>query len=260
MSTRFPRTSKRSYHLPGDKAEALFFNGYNGSPYYLRIVSDFLSARGIAVHVPLLSGHGSRPDKLLTVTADDWLHEARAAFATLNHNLPIILGGLSMGALLAILLAAEHPHSRALLLFSPSLKLNPLADLTILAAKLGFVDKTLSLKKLSGGSDIADPKAKACTPSYLEMPVVGILELEKLRVMALANIKKVACPIFLAFGKNDGAINTIESQNAVAMNTHQPLMSKFYSRSRHVITLDYDRDLICADLSHFLSGSCGITL
>ena len=164
-----------------------------------------------------------------------------------------------MGALIAILLTAEHRNCSALLLFSPSLKLNTLADLTILSAKLGLLDKSLAIKKLSGGSDIADPKAKAKTPAYLEMPIAGLVEFEKLRLEALANIHKIACPIFLAFGKHDDAINAIESQNAVAKNTRQPLTSKFYSRSKHVITLDYDRDQLCADLSRFLN-SCGIAL
>jgi carboxylesterase len=260
MTLKLPRISKKGYDLPGDRAHALFFHGYTGSPYDLRVVSDFLSSHGIGVTVPLLAGHGTKPSDLFTTTARDWLRDATTALHELDKEQPIILGGLSMGALLAILLAAEFQNIRALVLFSPSLKLTSLAELTITSAKLGLLDKTTSLKKLSGGSDIADPVAKAKTPSYLEMPMFGLLEFEKLRIHALENIRNIPCPVFIAFGKNDGAINTLESHKLMVSNTRKPLVSKFYSRSKHVITLDYDRERLCSDLIRFFIDSCGLAL
>ncbi len=260
MVAKLPRASRKGYSLPGTKAEALLFHGYTGSPYDLRLVSDFLAAHDVAVRVPLLRGHGTKSAELFTTSANDWLVDAEEAFNQLDPTRPLIIGGLSMGALLAILLAAEHRNLRGLLLFSPSLKLTMLAEFTILSAKLGVLDRNTSIKKIGGSSDIADPAARARTPAYKEMPLAGLLELARLRHQALQQIKHITCPIFLAFGSKDGAINTVESHRAVMDNTDQPMIAKFYPRSKHVITLDYDREQLCTDLARFLAESCGIAL
>lgn len=259
MSDLLPKTSKKGYSLLGDKAHALLIHGYTGSPYDLRPLANFLSAHGIGVTVPLLKGHGTHPRDLFKVTAEDWLSQVTDALRGLDASKPIIVGGLSMGGLLAILLAAEVPTIRTLLLFSPSLKLTLMAELTIAAAQIGLLDKKSSFKKLSGGSDIADPVAKKKTPAYLEMPIAGLLEFEKLRIRANSSLAKISCPIFMAFGQHDGAIDALEAQRMLLMGSRQPIVSKFYPRSKHVITLDFDRERLFDDTWQFLTQKLGMT-
>lgn len=260
MIKRLPRTKKLGYELPGKKAQVVLFHGYTGSPYDLRPIADYLSTHDVHVSVPLMKGHGTKPSDLHTVTADDWLQDAEEIFSKLDKKRPVIVGGLSMGALIALLLAAEHDNICGLILFSPSLKLTTMAELTIAAGQIGVLDRKYGIKKLTGGSDIADPIAKARTPAYLEMPVSGLIELEKLRIKALENIGKISCPVFLAFGKHDGAIDTSASHRAMIDACSAPLTSKFYPKSKHVITLDYDRDHISVDVARFITQQCGIKL
>lgn len=258
MSDRLPKTSKKAFTLSGEKAQALLLHGYTGSPYDLRPLSDFLSDHDVRVTVPLLKGHGTKPQDLFKVTAEDWLTQATDILERFDKSKPIILGGLSMGALIAILLATTNIKIEALLLFSPSLKLNRMAELIIALAQIGMLDKNTSLKKLSGGSDIADPIAKKKTPAYLEMPVAGLLQFEKLRILAKENLSQIPCPIFMAFGQYDGAIDALESQRMLLEHTKQPIISKFYQRSKHVITLDYDRERLFADVWQFLTQKLGM--
>ncbi len=260
MSSKLPRVSKKGYVLAGERAQALLLHGYTGSPYDLRPVADFLAKRDIAVNVPLLKGHGTKPVDLIAATAEDWLSEAQEILEGFDHKKPIIVGGLSMGALIAIILATSHRKIRGLVLFSPALVLNITAQFTILSAKLGMLDKRSSLPKLSGGSDIADSIARKKTPAYLEMPVAGLLQFAALQKLALENIHNIACPVFLAFGQHDSAINTTSSHHAMVSKLTAPLVAKFYHRSKHVITLDYDREQLCDDIGLFLSDMCGISL
>lgn len=246
--------------LPGDKAEALLLHGYTGSPYDLRPVGNVLSEHDVSVYVPLLKGHGTHARDLFDVTADQWFADARAIVTGFSPTKPFILGGLSMGALLAIVMACEVKKPSALLLFSPSLKLNFIADLTITSAMIGVLDKRVALKKLSGGSDVADPIAKAKTPAYRELPISGLVELEFVRQAALDAIAKIPCPIFLAFGKNDSAIDAHASHRLVMERAQQPIVSKFYERSKHLVTLDYDRERVACDVVRFLQDTCGIKL
>lgn len=258
MIRPLPRVSKKGFDLTGEGAQILLLHGYTGSPYDLRPLSDDLNARGFHVVVPLLAGHGTKAEKVHGVQVDDWINEAIAAYEKFDQSRPIVMGGLSMGALLAMMLSQKSRQASALLLFSPSLELNLSAVMTIALANLGLIDKRTSFKKLSGGSDILDPIAKKKSPSYKEMPISGLLELEKLRLMVKQHVTEIGCPIFVAFGGMDSAIDVDGSHRWVLERSAGPIFSKIYPNSKHIVTLDYDRELLFADVGQFLAKHLGI--
>lgn len=258
MAKALPRVSRKGYDLAGDAAQILLLHGYTGSPYDLRPLGDFLHHRGCHVVALLLKGHGTKPYDLNYVHAEDWLKQATTALRGFDHKRPIIVAGLSMGALLAILLTDKLSFIDGLVLISPALKLTRSAEITIASVKLGLIDLKSSIKKLSGGSDILDPVARKKCPSYKEMPIFGLMEFEKLRVLAKEKLSDIPCPIFMAFGKQDGAINVSESHRMILETSHQPIFSKVYENSKHVITLDYDREQLYLDIWHFLTNRLGI--
>ncbi|HXW53280.1 MAG TPA: alpha/beta fold hydrolase [Myxococcota bacterium] len=254
MIKGLPRISKKGFDLRDGFGQVLLLHGYTGTPYDVRMVGDFLHRHGFRVVAPRLLGHGTKPSDLYQVKAEDWIKQVQDVFDDFDPHRPIIVGGLSMGALLSILLAADNSNIRALLMFSPALSLGWLADAIIMAARFGLLSAKSSITKLSGGSDIMDPKAKAKSPCYKEMPVAGLVQFDKLRALALERLPQVTCPLFMAFAKNDGAIDALGSHRVAVAKTSQPIFSKFYPHSKHVLTLDYDRDELLKDLWHFLQG------
>lgn len=258
MKSSLPRVSKKGFDLPGD-AQILLFHGYTGTPYDLRMLGDFLHDHGFHVLAPLLLGHGTVPKNLNKVSFKDWVGQALALLHSLDKTRPIIVAGLSMGALLSVILAAQDKAIRGALLFSPAFKLTMIAELVIASAKIGLIEKKTSFKKLSGGSDVLDPEAKAKSPCYKEMPLGGLLEFEKLRKLALEKLPLVTCPIFMAFGKQDSAINATDSQRIALISSSAPIISKTYENSKHVITLDYDREQLFNDVFDFLHNHLGIS-
>ena len=134
-----PRVSKRGFYLKGEKGQVLLLHGYTGTPYDLRPMADFLHRHNFTVIAPLLKGHGKNPHELNTVTAKDWLDQAENVLLDLDSNKPILLGGLSMGALIATILASTRPDSRALLLFSPAFSMGFLFDLLIALTNFKFL-------------------------------------------------------------------------------------------------------------------------
>lgn len=255
MIMKLPASFKQGFELHGGKrGQILLLHGYTGSPYDLRVVADFLAKHEFHVVAPLLRGHGAKAYLLNEVEYADWLNQAITAIESFDKTQPIIIGGLSMGALLAILLATRY-QIQALLLFSPALSLTTLATLTVMAADFGLINKNAFLPKLAGGSDIMDQKAKQKTPAYKEMPVGGLLQFNQLRLVAKKSLNEIACPVFMAFGKHDASIDVHGSYRiAMAALSHknQPLFSQFYDQSKHVVTLDYDREKLCHDLWQFL--------
>ncbi len=236
-------------------SQVLLFHGLTGSPYDLMPVANFLKSPQLSVTIPRLKGHGTTIKDLARVKHCDWIKQAEQELAKLDPNQPIIIGGLSMGALLAILLAIKSPRIDALILLSPAFRLSFLAELLISLANLGLLPPEENFKKLSGGSDIADPEEKKNCPSYKEMSVNGLMQFDRLRMNAVKNLSKITCPVFVAWAKLDGAIDLSGSQQILQNRLKSPLSTKIYNRSKHVITLDFDREKLSHDLRDFINTS-----
>ncbi len=99
----------------------LLFHGLNDSAYVWHDFAEALAARGFDVRAVLFEGHGSTPEDMLTVSSDSWMRAARRhADLYSDVNTPLYLGGFSMGAVMATLLALERDDLAGLFLVSPA--------------------------------------------------------------------------------------------------------------------------------------------
>ena len=85
----------------------LLLHGLTGSPAEVRPVGEALARSGFLALGPLLPGHGTSPHDLETVTRFEVEDAAREALLSLRGARRVYLCGLSMGALLAVRLAAK---------------------------------------------------------------------------------------------------------------------------------------------------------
>ena len=72
-----------------------------------------LAARGYAVEVPRLPGHGTTWQEMNRTRWEDWYAEVDRAFGQLRAVDAVVVGGLSMGAGLSLRLAADRPEELA---------------------------------------------------------------------------------------------------------------------------------------------------
>jgi len=99
----------------------LLFHGLNDSPYVWNDLATELTQRGFDVHAILFEGHGSSPVQMLDVSMRSWLNTAYAHFEALKATgVDVHLGGFSMGAVIATLIARDNPEVASLLLISPA--------------------------------------------------------------------------------------------------------------------------------------------
>lgn len=128
MSHRTPQA--RSLNLPFERKASpdaiyrgryLLFHGLNDSAYVWQPLAEELSRRGFDVRAILFDGHGSTPKDMLDVRWEWWLESAREHLALwLEDDIPMFLGGFSMGAVIATWLALDNPSIEGLLLISPA--------------------------------------------------------------------------------------------------------------------------------------------
>jgi carboxylesterase len=93
----------------GRKVGVLLSHGFTGSPASVVPWGRYLAEQGFGVAVPRLPGHGTSWQEMNRTTWRDWYGEIERAFEKLRADCDqVVVGGLSMGATLALLLAAER--------------------------------------------------------------------------------------------------------------------------------------------------------
>lgn len=115
-----------SYYVPGGRVGVLLIHGLCGTPTEMRFVANGIARAGHTVLCPQLAGHCGNEADIKSTTWQDWYDSAEKALLQLRQECDtVIVGGLSTGAVLGLLLAARHPNEvQGTLLLAPTLWLN----------------------------------------------------------------------------------------------------------------------------------------
>lgn len=150
-------------HLPffhrGTTGRAvLLIHGFPGSPAEFRPLGEWFHKQGWTAHGPLLPGFGADIETLPDRTADEWMTAIRIAYHQLrNEHDEIIVGGISMGAALAMWLAREVQPDY-LLLFAPFARVEHFLWSTLPVLKV-LVPRVRIFRLV--GIDFEDPETRA---------------------------------------------------------------------------------------------------
>jgi carboxylesterase len=94
----------------GDRTGVLLIHGLGGTPVEMRTVAKRVGDAGHTVMCCQLAGHCGTEEDLASTHWQDWYASVETALAQLEaHCDTIVVGGLSMGGLLAAKLAAAEP-------------------------------------------------------------------------------------------------------------------------------------------------------
>lgn len=106
----------------GGRFGFLLIHRLGGIPSDVSYVTDGLANAGYTVSCPLLYGHGGSRALLAATTWRQWLQSVRDALDELSKRCDmIVVGGLGVGAMLALRVAAEAPDKvSGLALFAPT--------------------------------------------------------------------------------------------------------------------------------------------
>lgn len=112
-----------SLFFEGGKTGILLIHGLGGTPVELKIVASGLRKEGFTVSCCKLAGHCGTEEDLIATGWRDWVASVELALDALSEKCDIVLvGGLSMGAILALHVAAKRAGKvSGLLLYAPTL-------------------------------------------------------------------------------------------------------------------------------------------
>ena len=100
----------------------LLIHGLTGTPVEMKPLEKYLRRLGFDVENVLLAGHAGSHKDILVATWQQWLESSKEGLERLSQrNDRLIVCGLSMGAILASVLAADDPRVCGAIMLSPTL-------------------------------------------------------------------------------------------------------------------------------------------
>lgn len=229
----------KKFFLQGGSTGVLLFHGFTATTFEVRGLADRLHAAGYTVSAPLLPGHGTSPDDLNRVSWRDWIQTAENTLAELKQTCRnVFVGGESMGGLICLLLAYNHPEIKGLLLFAPAFSNRKLWVTPLLKHFIKY-------SKKKNSDDLYEWQG------YSVNPVAGAAELFSLQRQVMKILPAIQQPLILFQGKNDRTINPSGAIKAFQTISSVDKELVWYSCG-HCILLENDFEDASRRSLHFL--------
>lgn len=229
------------YFREGDTA-VICFHGFTATTTEVRPVAEYLAGQGFAVAAPLLPGHGTTPEDLNTKTFHDWMQTAEHMLEIVNKNHKrVFVLGESMGALIALLLLAEHPNLCGGMILAPAICIPKLWQ-----SKL--VWPFIKLMPKGGDGDDSMP-----WKGYNILPVRAAASLYDFQQVVRKSLPHVEQPVIVFQGKQDRRIDPLGAELIVENVRSAETELVILENSGHVILLDKEASIVyelCRDFIH----------
>ncbi len=254
------------------KAGVLLVHGITGSPTEMKPLAKKLAARGFTVACPQLAGHCSTLGELKKTRWTDWYASLEAALDLLCGECDtVFVSGLSMGALLALKLAADHPYRiqgvatlSATFFYDgwnvPRLKQRFLLPLVIHSplrhfisyhepAPYGIKDERLRhlIAAVYEGNSANMPEKYG----YSEFPAVTIRETFRLIRSTKRDLARIVTPLLVVHSTEDDMASLKNARFLAARVSSRQVETFYLDDTYHVLTLDRRRDDVAAQVAEF---------
>jgi len=226
------------FSADGGEVAFLLCHGFTGCPQSLRPWAEHLAAEGFTVALPRLPGHGTTWQEMNLTRWPDWLATVDAELRALRRShRSVFVGGLSMGAALALRLAVDHGNDVAgLVLVNPMAKLEDkrLAAVGVLRHVVPSMPGVANDIKKPGMKELAYDR----NPLHaLHSMLGGCRDLVR-------DLREVTQPVLLLRSARDHVIPASSSALVLARISATDVTEVLLEDSYHVATLDNDATTI----------------
>jgi carboxylesterase len=238
----------REFLLEGGRQGVLLIHGFTGTPAQMRPLGEALHGEGYTVLGVLLPGHGTSIEDMERQKWSDWLRAARDAFNRLAGRCDeIFVAGLSMGGILALILAEELPVRAAASIASPLRLQSRAAYFSFLAwpfMRAHTWPKSAPSEPGSGESEY--------NVGYDAAPLRKIPDLLRLVRIAEDGLGRIKCPLLIVQPMLDRTVRLDSPEliyNGAVNAQHKEILR--LENSKHVCTVEPEFDKL-------FSAICGL--
>jgi carboxylesterase len=227
------------FRIRGGVRGCLLIHGFAGTPPEMRGLGEFLAAGGYDVMGPLLAGHGLTPEAMAATRWPDWVRSAEEALAALRRDCAeVFVCGQSLGATLALHLAATHPDVKGVITMGAMGSPAYFRDWRIKIIR--GLKYAVRWHVPGDEPDLGDP---ACIESLMHLLRVVDQELPQVRVPAL-----------IMHGRGDRTVDVGNAPHILERIGSTDKQLIWFERSGHAITVDLEHDLLFATVLNWLNA------
>ena len=247
------------FFFEGGRSGVLLIHGLTGTPMEMRLLGKGLNRAGFTVHGMQLAGHCGNVEDLLATGWRDWYASVeKAADEMLGKVDRLFVGGLSMGALLALKLAAERPQDVAGVgVYGATFRYDgwsipPMARLSFLLPllkKLGIGRERSFMEQPPYG--IRDERLRAQISTAMlggdsaaaglpGNPWYSLAEMYGLAANVRRQLPEVTAPCLVAHATEDD-VASVKNAELVLREVNAPTELLLLNDSYHMITIDKER-------------------
>lgn len=230
--------------FPGSRTGCLLMHGFTGTPKEMRWMGEDLAGRGLSVLGIRLAGHATHPQDMLRCRWTDWVASVEDGYHVLcglaDH---IYLMGLSMGGMLALLMATRLPVRGVVAISTPWLISRdwrlPYIHL------VSWVWRYRRKSPGPPGSGWHDAEAWKDHISYPHNPLRSVAELNALSAEMRRALPDVRVPVLLVHSQDDDYVLPENLDRIYEGLTHAPEKTRLLvSNSGHVVTREPARQQV----------------
>ena len=224
----------------------LLVHGFTSTPDSLRAWAESLAARGYAVEVPRLPGHGTTWQEMNRTRWEDWYAEVDRTFGQLRSRTDaVVVGGLSMGGGLSLRLAADRPEELAGLAL-----VNPACNVDRKDTKLLPVLKHVVPAMPPIANDIKKPGETE--HAYKWTPLKAAHSMLQGYAGVRRDLARVTAPLLIWRSVEDHVVDPSSARIIAASVSSRDFEERLLTDSYHVATQDNDAERIFTESAEFV--------
>lgn len=263
---------RHDYLLPGNRVGVLLIHGLTGTPTEMRGVARELNRAGFTVCGMQLAGHCGDVDDLIATGWRDWYQSVVDAAQKLREQVDYLyIGGLSMGAVLALKYAADFPQQvQGVLVYGATFRYDgwsipamsqflapwflPLAGFLRIGRRRMFNEeppygiRNEQLRQRIAQSMLGGDSGAAGLPGN---PWPSLSEMTHLSRNVRRSLHKITAPCLILHAEEDDIAHRRNGE-LVRDNVSGPAEMVLLKNSYHMITIDNDRRELIARSVDFI--------
>ena len=254
----------------------LLIHGLTGTPTELRRVAQGLARDGTCtVYVPTLAGHCGDNSDLQATGWRDWYEGVRKTFTGIRQrHRQVFVGGLSMGAVMSMYLASEHPGQvTGLLMYSTTLRydgwsINKLAFMTPLLMKIpfgvhlcSFAEKPpygIKNQRLRAVVERQMKAGESSNAGLLTMQGITVRELHRMNAVVKKRMPSITTPALVVHSIEDD-ITSRWNADYVERHLGGPVTKVLLDNCYHMITVDLQYRRVIELSAAFVKKNSNVT-